>query len=103
MPTSPHLSAAASTAATAPSPSANATKLHLLDVPLDRPPEYINWEAVSLQHFVDRYIRTLQRPVNRDNRLIVQQAMGRYQGRFPARCADVEQFLDSILKVTAAR
>ncbi len=102
MTTSPHNSPAAPLAATGV-PGANATKLQLLEAAPDRPPEYVNWEAVSLQHFVNRYIRTRQRPVNRDNRLTVQQAMGRYQGRFPARCADVERFLDSILKITAAR
>lgn len=63
----------------------------------DRSPTHVHREAVSLQHFVNRYIRTRRRPVNPENRLAVQEAMAEYQGHFPARCCDVEAFLDSLL------
>jgi hypothetical protein len=60
-------------------------------------PDYVFREALSLRQFVNRYIRTRRRPVNAENRLAVQQAIQCYDGRFPARCRDLESFLDALL------
>ncbi len=89
--------------ATDRSQPADASRVRLLDLAQNRPPMYVNWEAVSLQHFVNRYIRTRQRSVNRENRKTVQEAMGRYRGNFPARCEDVEVFLDAVLHIGTER
>lgn len=81
-----------------PHPKSNAaTSVRAVPIRPATGPMYVNREAVTLQHFVNRYIRTRHRPVNPENRLIVQQAMARYKGHFPARCSDVEAFLDSLL------
>jgi hypothetical protein len=60
-------------------------------------PDYMYRERMSLRQFVNRYIRTRRRPIDRENRLAVEQAIESYDGRFPARCRDLEAFLDSLL------
>ncbi len=87
----------------ATSATAHGTKVLPVDPGEHRASAYVEREGVSLQHFVNRYIRTRQRPVNRDNRLIVQQAMAQYRGGYPARAADLESFLDALLHIGAAR
>ncbi|MEP7206152.1 MAG: hypothetical protein ABI920_04370 [Casimicrobiaceae bacterium] len=62
-----------------------------------RPSGYVERDGVSVQHFINRYIRTRRRPVNRENRLIVQEAIAQYRGGYPARCAELESFLDNLL------
>lgn len=72
-------------------------RLRVLSTAPNAAPVYVYREAVSLQLFVNRYIRTRRRPVNPENRLAVQQAIETYDGRFPARCVDLESFLDALL------
>lgn len=62
-----------------------------------RPSGYVERHGVSVQHFINRYIRTRRRPVNRENRHIVEEAIGQYRGSYPARCAELEAFLDNLL------
>jgi len=66
-------------------------------------PGYVDRDGVSLLHFVNRYIRTRRRSVNSENRKIVREAIGSYRGSFPARCAELEAFLDSTLQVASTR
>lgn len=80
-----------------PNPLAQSSPLRVVPTSPAEGPAYVEREAVSLQHFVNRYIRTRGRPVNQENRLTVQQAIEMYEGRFPAACADLEAFLDSLL------
>ena len=61
------------------------------------PRDTIGWEASAMKLFVNRYIRTRQRPVNNANRRLVEGGVCRYPGRFPALCAELERFLDTHL------
>lgn len=63
---------------------------------------YVERDGASLQQFVNRYIRTRHRPVNRENRLAVQEGIAMYERPFPARSAELERFLDSLLLASAA-
>lgn len=56
----------------------------------------------ELKLFVNRYIRTRARPVNDRNRVLVEAAIRRYPGRFPADLKALEQFLDTELNLTSA-
>lgn len=78
-------------------PCERSPRLQVLATAPNAAPAYVYRDAVSLQLFVNRYIRTRRRPVNPQNRLAVQQAIETYDGRFPARCADLESYLDELL------
>jgi len=56
----------------------------------------------ELKRFVNRYIRTRARPVNDGNRVLVEAAIRRYPGRFPADLKALEQFLDAELNLKPA-
>lgn len=62
-------------------------------------PQRVEWEAVSLRHFVNRYIRTRSRAVNDRNRAAVQASIAQYRGRFPVESAELESFLDRAFRV----
>lgn len=64
---------------------------------LGTPRDTVGWEALAMKLFVNRYIRTRQQPVNNANRRLVEGAVCRYPGRFPALRNELEQFLDSHL------
>ena len=62
-------------------------------------PQTVEWEATSLRHFVNRYIRTRSRAVNDRNRAAVQASISQYRGRFPVKSAELESFLDGVFRV----
>ena len=59
--------------------------------------QYLAADAKSLRLFVNRYLRTRGAPNNRLNRGLVQDAVAEYPTPLPARCSDVERFLDESL------
>ena len=65
-------------------------------------PQTVEWEAISLRHFVNRYIRTRSRAVNDKNRAAVQASISQYRGRFPVKSAELESFLDGVFRVGSA-
>ena len=62
-------------------------------------PQTVEWEAISLRHFVNRYIRTRSRAVNDRNRAVVQASIAQYRGRFPVKSAELESFLDGVFSI----
>jgi len=75
----------------------NANAIRVVEVDSSGPPTYIERGGVSLQHFVNRYIRTRHCPINPENRMTVQAAIGRYKGLFPAQSSELETYLDELL------
>lgn len=67
--------------------------------PAQSPSTTVEWEAISLRHFVNRYIRTRSRPVNDKNRAAVQASIEQYHGRFPAKSTELERFLDRAFRI----